>query len=59
MDPLDAKVRCLELARAILADAEEPATLKNVIEGAKVLWAWATEGLYQTTDDDEEAVTRQ
>lgn len=59
MDPLDAKIRCLELSKEILTDDDAPASLKDVIEGARILWGWATEGLYQVTDDDEEAATVQ
>lgn len=58
MDPLDAKMRCLEISRDTLADSDGAYTLADVLDGASTLWRWAAEGLYSITEDDEE-VTRQ
>lgn len=59
MDPLDAKIRCLELSKEILTDDNAPASLKDVVDGAKVLWGWACDGLFSLRDEDDEEVTRQ
>ena len=57
MDPLDARIRCLEMAIDILSDSDEALTADKVFPVADELWAWATDGLYQTTEDENE--TRQ
>ncbi len=58
MDPLDARIRCLEMAIDIISDAEDCIRADEVFPLADRLWSWATEGLTMVVDDDEGA-TRQ
>ena len=57
MDPLDARIRCLEMAIDIISDSDEALTADKVFPVADELWAWATDGLYQVAEDENE--TRQ
>ena len=57
MDPLDARIRCLEMAIDIIRDGEDSLTAESVFPIVDRLWSWATEGLYRVADDENE--TRQ